>query len=62
MAFEMEDLEPQKQEKKPTDISEWSADELGEYIEALKAEIKRAEAVIAARKDQTSTAAAVFKK
>jgi uncharacterized small protein (DUF1192 family) len=62
MAFDLEELEPQNQPKKPTDISGWSAEELGEYIDALKAEIARAEAVIAARAGQISDAESVFKK
>jgi uncharacterized small protein (DUF1192 family) len=62
MAFELDDLEPQKQPKKPTDISGWSAEELKDYIEALKAEIARAKAVIDARKGQISDAESVFKK
>ena len=62
MAFDLEELEPQNQPKKPTDISGWSAEELKEYIEALKAEIERAEAVIAARRGQISDAESVFKK
>ena len=62
MAFELDDLEPQNQPKKPTDISGWSAEVLKEYIAALKAEIARAEAVIAARKGQITDAEQVFKK
>jgi len=62
MAFELDELEPQKQTKKPTDISGWSAEELKDYIEALKAEIARAEAVIAARAGQINDAESVFKK
>jgi uncharacterized small protein (DUF1192 family) len=62
MAFELDELEPQNQPKKPTDISGWSADELNEYIEALKAEIERAEGVIAARASQITNAESVFKK
>ncbi|HUT48403.1 MAG TPA: DUF1192 domain-containing protein [Alphaproteobacteria bacterium] len=62
MAFELDELEPQSQPNKPTDISGWSAEDLKAYIEALKAEIARAEAVIAARKGQISDAEQIFKK
>ena len=62
MAFELDELEPQNQPKKPTDISGWSAEVLKDYIDALKAEIARAEAVISARKGQISDAEQVFKK
>jgi uncharacterized small protein (DUF1192 family) len=62
MAFELDELEPRNQPKKPTDISGWSAEELKDYIEALKAEIARAEAVIDARKGQINDAESVFKK
>jgi len=62
MAFDLEELEPQNQTKKPTDISGWSAEELQDYIAALKAEIERAEAVIEARHGQISDAERFFKK
>ena len=62
MAFELDELEPQNQTKKPTDISGWSAEELKDYIEALRAEIARAEAVIDARKGQINDAESIFKK
>jgi len=62
MAFELDDLEPQNQPKKPKDISGWSVEELTEYIAALKTEIERAKAVIDARKGQVASAESVFKK
>ena len=62
MAFDLEDLEPQKKTLKPKDISGWSVEELTEYIAALEAEIERARGVIAARQEHITGAEAVFKK
>ena len=62
MAFDLEDLEPQKKTLKPKDISGWSVEELTEYIAALEAEIERARGVIAARREHITGAEAVFKK
>lgn len=61
MTFEMEDLEPQNQEKKPTDLSNWSIEELGDYIVALEAEIQRARDTIATKEQFRSGADSVFK-
>ena len=62
MAFDLEDLEPQKKTLKPKDISGWSIEELTDYIAALEAEIARARETIAARQDHISGAEALFKK
>jgi uncharacterized small protein (DUF1192 family) len=62
MAFEFEDLEPQKKAKKPTDLSSWSIEELTDYIAALEAEIGRAQETIAARKKHMSGAESLFKR
>ncbi len=61
MAFEMEDLEPQNKEIKPKDLSNWSIEELGDYITALEAEIERARRSIAAKEQFKSGADDVFK-
>lgn len=61
MAFEMEDLEPQNKETKPKDLSNWSIEELGDYITALEAEIERARASIAAKEQFKSGADDAFK-
>lgn len=61
MTFEMEDLEPQNEEIKPKDLSNWSIGELGDYIAALEAEIERARRSIAAKEQFRSGADEVFK-
>ena len=61
MTFEMEDLEPQNKEIKPKDLSNWSIEELGDYIAALEAEIERARETIAAKEQFKSGADQAFK-
>lgn len=61
MTFEMEDLEPQNKKIKPKDLSNWSIEELGDYITALETEIERARQSIAAKEQFKSGADQVFK-
>jgi len=61
MTFEMEDLEPQNEIKKPTDLSNWSIEELSDYVTALESEIQRARDTIAAKEQFRSGADSVFK-
>jgi uncharacterized small protein (DUF1192 family) len=58
----IDDLEPQKQPAKPKVLDTMSVDELGAYLEALKAEIVRVEAAMAAKQAHLSAASALFKK
>jgi uncharacterized small protein (DUF1192 family) len=46
----------------PAALADWSEDTLKAYVEALKAEIARAEAAIAARAAQRVAADAFFRK
>jgi uncharacterized small protein (DUF1192 family) len=46
----------------PAALAEWSEEALRDYIAALKAEIARAEAAIAARSAQRAAAEAFFRK
>ncbi|WP_338663263.1 DUF1192 family protein [Pararoseomonas sp. SCSIO 73927] len=46
----------------PAALAEWSEETLREYVAALRAEIIRAEAAIAARAAQRSAADAFFRK
>ena len=57
-----EDLVPRNQPRKPKDLTLLGIAELQEYIAALKAEITRARAEIAAKQNQRSGAEALFKR
>jgi uncharacterized small protein (DUF1192 family) len=57
-----DDLEPRTKKPKPKDLSLLSVSDLESYIEALRAEIVRAEGEIAGRKKQKSGAEALFKR
>ena len=57
-----EDLLPQRQPKKPKDLTLLGIAELEEYIAGLDAEIARARAEIAAKQKQRSGADALFKR
>ncbi|MFC0384505.1 DUF1192 family protein [Muricoccus vinaceus] len=46
----------------PAALAEWSEDTLRAYVEALRAEIARAEAAIAARSAQRAAADAFFRR
>ena len=57
-----DDLEPTNKPKKPKPLDIMSVDELKAYVEALKAEIARAEAAIAGKSAHLAAADALFKK
>jgi uncharacterized small protein (DUF1192 family) len=60
--MDLEDLEPRKRQIKPKDLSGFSIEELGEYIQRLQAEIARAEQAIAAKQAHRGGAEALFKR
>ena len=60
--FDDIDLTPQKQPKKPRDLSGMSVMELDAYIDALQAEQARAEAERARKKNYMAGADGLFKK
>ena len=60
--MEEEDLLPQRQPKKPKDLTLLGVEELQEYIAGLESEIARARAEIAAKQKQRSGAEALFKR
>jgi uncharacterized small protein (DUF1192 family) len=60
--MEEEDLLPQRQPRKPKDLSLMGVAELEEYIAGLESEIARARTEIAARQKQRSGAEALFKR
>jgi uncharacterized small protein (DUF1192 family) len=60
--MDIDDLEPRKQPPKPKDLSAYSIEDLRGYIALLKAEISRAEGMIAQKDRQMNAASAVFKK
>jgi len=57
-----EDLEPKNVTRKPVDLSTWNIEDLELYIENMKTEISRAEAMIAEKKSVTSAAESLFKR
>ena len=61
-AMDEEDLLPQRQPKKPKDLTLLGIAELEEYIAGLAGEIARARAEIAAKQMQRSGADARFKR
>jgi len=60
--MEEQDLEPRTQRKKLKDLEVMSIEALEEYIGEMEAEIERARAEIAAKRDHRSAAEDVFKK
>jgi uncharacterized small protein (DUF1192 family) len=60
--MEEEDLLPQRQPKKPKDLTLLGIAELEEYIAALEGEVARARAEIAAKQRQRGGAEALFKR
>lgn len=59
--MEEQDLEPRTQRKKLKDLEVMSIEALEEYIAEMEAEIERARAEIAAKRDHRSAAEDVFK-
>ncbi len=60
--MDVDDLEPRKQPSKLKDLTVYSVVDLHAYIELLKAEISRAEAVIKQKDAHKDAASAFFKK
>jgi uncharacterized small protein (DUF1192 family) len=60
--MEEEDLLPQRQPKKPKDLTLLGVAELEEYIAGLEGEIARARAEIASKQRQRTGAEALFKR
>lgn len=60
--MDIDDLEPRKQPAKLKDLTIFSIDDLRHYIDLLKAEISRAETVIAQKDAHMNAASSVFKR
>jgi len=60
--MDLDDLEPRRPPAKPRDLESLSVEELRDYVAALKAEISRVEAKIAAKQAHLSGAGGLFKK
>jgi uncharacterized small protein (DUF1192 family) len=60
--MDIDDLEPRKQPSKPKDLTAYSVADLHAYIDLLKAEIARAEAIIKQKDAHKNAATAFFKK
>lgn len=60
--MDTDELEPRKAKPSPKNLDDMSIEALGAYIEELKAEIRRAEAAIAAKQSARLGAEAFFKK
>jgi uncharacterized small protein (DUF1192 family) len=58
---DIEELEPRKQKPQPRNLDVLSIEELDAYIEEMRAEIRRVEEKIAAKKAHISAAAGIFK-
>jgi uncharacterized small protein (DUF1192 family) len=59
--MDFEDLEPQKQSKKPKPLDNMSVADLKDYIAALQAEITRAEAAMKAKQAHLEAMNSLFK-
>jgi uncharacterized small protein (DUF1192 family) len=59
--MDLDDLDPRKQPAKPKDLTVYSVEDLQAYVDLLKAEIGRAEAVIAKKQAHKNAASSVFK-
>ena len=60
--MDIDDLEPRRPPAKPRDLEALSVEELRDHVAALKAEIIRIEAKIAAKQAHLSGAAGLFPK
>jgi len=59
--MDFEDLEPQKQSKKPKPLDNMSVGDLKEYVAALQGEIVRVEAAIKAKQAHLEAMNSLFK-
>ena len=59
--MDLEELEPRKQKPQPRNLDVMSIEELNNYIEEMRTEIKRVEEKIAAKKAHINAAAGIFK-
>lgn len=59
--MDIEELEPQKKKPQPRNLDVLSIEELNNYIDEMKAEIRRVEEKIAAKKAHLSAASGLFK-
>ena len=59
--MDIEELEPKKQKPQPRNLDVLSIEELNNYIEEMRTEIKRVEDKIAAKKAHINAAAGLFK-
>ena len=59
--MDLEELEPKKQKPQPRNLDVLSIEELDNYIQEMRAEIKRVEEKIAAKKAHINAAAGLFK-
>jgi uncharacterized small protein (DUF1192 family) len=59
--MDLEELEPRKQKPQPRNLDVLSIEELDAYIEEMRAEIRRVEEKIAAKKAHINAAAGIFK-
>lgn len=59
--MDIEELEPKKQKPQPRNLDVLSIEELDNYIEEMRTEIKRVEEKIAAKKAHINAAAGLFK-
>ena len=60
--MEFEDLEPQKGQRRPKDLTSWNIEELEQYIANMKLEIARVETVIKNKSRVSKDAGSLFKK
>ncbi len=60
--MDLDDLDPRKQPAKPRDLTAYSIEDLRRYVDMLKEEILRAEAVVKQKTAHLDAASAVFKK
>jgi len=59
--MDTDDLEPRKMKPQPKNLDPMSVEELADYIEDLKAEIRRVEENMAKKKAHLTAAAGLFK-
>jgi uncharacterized small protein (DUF1192 family) len=61
LPMDTDDLEPRKAKPKPRNLDPMSVEDLADYVEELKAEIRRVEENMAKKKAHLSAAAGLFK-